>query len=153
MRAGFMPRPGVSIRVFHFLLTAVLILACEPRYFTEYAADHPQEEEVKSALIAFESAWNIHNEPALLDLLDDDFIFWVWSGGNRRIVFRKGAFGFKLRDIFIHWRYLEFGKPDILIKNNLATAHVAVIVDGKSFHSTFRFIKRGDEWLVLELEM
>jgi hypothetical protein len=148
-----MLRPGVPIKIFPFLLIGVLIIGCAAPSLREYRVEHPQEEGIRSALIAFEAAWNTRDEPALLDLLDDDFTFWVWSGGNRRIVFRKGTFGFELGDLFVDWRYVGFGKPDILIKNDRAAAYVAVIVDGRGYRSTFRFIKRDDRWLVLELEM
>ena len=134
------------------LFIGVLLPGCGSGYLKDYPPRTLQEEEITKALTAFETAWNTHNEQTLLALLDHDFILWVWSGGNRRIVFRKGTFGFKLRDIFIRWRYLSLGSPGVSIMENEATASMSLSVDGRSYYSTFRLIRKEGKWLFLEWE-
>jgi hypothetical protein len=112
-----------------------------------------QEDAIKSALIALETAWNNHNEEDLLALLDDDFVMWVWSDGSRKIVFSKGTFGFRLRDILIRWRYLRLGLPDIWVRDSEATVDVPVSVDGGGSRITFRLVNRNSSWLFLEWEL
>jgi hypothetical protein len=135
------------------LFLGILLLGCGAGYLRDYPSKTLQEEAIKKTLIAFETAWNQHNEQALLALLDHDFILWAWIGANRRIVFRKGTFGFKLRDIFMRWRYLSLGSPDISIRDNEATVSTALTIDGRSYHSAFRLIFKEDRWLLLELEL
>jgi hypothetical protein len=134
------------------LLAGVLLLGCAAAYLEDYTPRNPQEQAIKSVLTGFETAWNNQDEEALLALLDDDFILWVWSGGNRRIVFRKGTLGFKLRDIFIDWRYLGLGTPEILVKSNQATAYVPLWLDGRGYRSTFSFLHRDNTWVILDWE-
>jgi hypothetical protein len=77
---------------------------------------------------------------------------WVWSNGSRKILFRKGTLGFDLRDIFIRWRYLSLGSPDIWVNGSEATAYVAMSVDGSGSRSIFRLVNRDGRWLILEWE-
>lgn len=135
------------------LFVAGLLVGCSAGYLKEYSPKTLQEEAIKKVLIAFEAAWNRHEEQALLALLDDDFILWVWRGGNRSIVFRKGTFGFKLRDIFIRWRHLRLGSPRISIRDNGATASMGLILDGSAYHSVLRLVLKEGRWLLLELEL
>jgi hypothetical protein len=130
----------------------ILLLSCAAGSIKDFTAKSAQEESIKTALIAFETAWNSHGEAAVLALLDDDFVMWVWRGSTRRIIFRKGTFGFRLRDIFIDWRYMSLGTPHIWIKDDEATAHAGISLDGRTFRSTFRLINRSGNWLILELE-
>jgi len=139
----------------HIAMISVLplvLLGCAGGTIRDYSPKSSQEEEIKSALIAFETAWNTHEEKAVLALLADDFIMWVGREGSRKIVFSKGAFGFRLRDILIRWRYLSLGIPELLLKDKEATAHVAMSIDGRGTRTTFRLIDRGGTWLILEWE-
>ena len=118
----------IVIKLLPLTFIVLFFLKCAGGTITDYKPSSPQEEGIRTALIALETAWNNHNEQAVLAILDDDFILRAWSGGSRTIVFRKGTFGFKLRDILIDHRYLSLGLPDITAKNGRATAHVAMTV-------------------------
>jgi hypothetical protein len=139
-------------KVFLSVTLGILLFGCTARYIQDFKPKSSQEEAIKAILIAFEMTWNSHEEKDVLALLDDDFIMWAWRGGSRNIVFRKGTFGFRLRDILIRWRYLSLGMPEISIRDGEVTAHTAMSVDGRAVRSTFRFINRGDNWVILELE-
>jgi quinol monooxygenase YgiN len=130
----------------------MFLMNCAGGTVRDYTPKSPGEEIIKTSLIEFETAWNNHNENALLDLLDGDFIMWQWSEGSRRIVFDKGRFGFRLRDLFIRWRYMGLGSPDIWINDGKATAYVALSLDGRGYRSTFRLVNRDGRWLFLEWE-
>jgi hypothetical protein len=130
----------------------LFLFSCAGGVVRDYSPKSSQEEGIKAALIALETAWNNHNEQAVLALLDDDFILWVWTDGRRKIVFSKGTFRFRLQDILIRWRYLSFGFPDIWIQDSEATVHVAAAVDGTGTRITFRLVNRDDRWLFLEWE-
>jgi len=134
------------------LLLWVFILGCAAGYIKDYTPKSPEEEAIKTALIAFETGWNMQEEKAILALLDEDFVVWVWNGSTRRLVFTKGTFGFRLWITFVRWRYLSLGMPEIWIKGTEATAHVAMSVDGRGTRSTFRLVNRGGTWLILEWE-
>ena len=129
------------------------LFSCTAGTITDYKPRSSKESDIKAALIALETAWNNHNEQAVLAILDDDFILWVWAEGSRRIVFRKGTFGFNLRDILIRWRYVSLGSPAIWVNNGEATAYVAMLLDGGSNRSTFRLVSRNGKWLILEWEL
>jgi hypothetical protein len=137
-----------------FLLPLVCLFlgGCATGYVRDYQPNTSAEEGIKETLIAFETAWNNHNEEALLALLDEDFIMWVWRGGTRSIAFRKGTFGFRLWEVFIRLRYLSVGEPSIGIKGDEATAYVPFSVDGRGHQGTFRFVNRDGKWLILEWE-
>ena len=143
---------SMIIKVLLLAFLGLFLLSCAAGTITDYKAKSPQEEGVKAALIALETAWNKHNEEAVLAILDDDFILWAWSGGSRTIVFRKGTFGFKLRDILIDYRYLSLGEPDITVKDGEATAHVAMTIDARAHRGIFRLVNRDGQWLILEWE-
>ena len=128
------------------------LFSCTAGTITDYKPRSSKESDIKAALIALETAWNNHKEHAVLAILDDDFILWAWSGGNRTIVFRKGTFGFNLRDILIDHRYLNLGEPDIITKNGEATAHVAMTIDARPYRGIFRLVNRDGQWLILEWE-
>jgi hypothetical protein len=130
----------------------LVLLSCAGRTINDYLPNSSQEEEIKAALIAFETAWNTHEEKAVLALLDDDFIMWVGSKDSRKIVFSKGTFGFSLRDILIKRRDLSLGMPEILVKDGEATARMAMLLDARGMRTTFRLINRGGAWLILEWE-
>jgi hypothetical protein len=130
----------------------IFLLSCAGGVIRDYTPKSSQEEAIKRSLIALETAWNEHSEQAVLALLDDDFVMWVWSDGRRKIVFSKGTFGFRLQDILIRWRYLSLGLPDIWIQGNEATVHVPVSADGRGSRITFRLVSRDGKWLFLEWE-
>jgi len=140
------------VKVLLSLLLCAFILGCVVAYIKDYTPKSPEEGAVKTALIAFETAWNMQEEKAILALLDEDFVVWVWSGSNRRLVFTKGTFGFRLWITFVRWRYLSLGMPEIWIKGTEATAYLPMSVDGRGMRSTFRFINREGTWLILEWE-
>jgi hypothetical protein len=137
-----------------FLLSfvGIFFFSCGGGVIRDYAPKTSQEAAIKGSLIALESAWNRHSERAVLALLDEDFVMWVWSDGKRKIVSSKGAFGFRLQDIFIRWRYLNLGLPDIWIQGNEATVHVPVSADGRGSRITFTLVNRHGSWLFLEWE-
>ncbi len=144
---------GLSLKVLSSLFAAMFLLSCAVGTVRDYTPKSSDEEAIKTALIAFETAWNNHNERDLLDLLDGDFVMWAWSEGSRRIVFDKGRLGFRLRDIFIRWRYLGLGSPKIWIDDGKATAYEALSVDGRGYRSTFRLVNRNGKWLFFEWEL
>ena len=143
----------IVIKLLPLTFIVLFFLKCAGGTITDYKPSSPQEEGIRTALIALETAWNNHNEQAVLAILDDDFILWVWAEGSRRIVFRKGTFGFNLRDILIRWRYVSLGSPAIWVNNGEATAYVAMLLDGGSNRSTFRLVSRNGKWLILEWEL
>jgi len=134
------------------LLLCTFVLGCATGYIKDYTPKSSEEEAIKTDLIAFETAWNMQEEKAILALLDEDFVIWVGSGGTRRLVFTKGTFGFRLWITFVRWRYLSLGMPEIWIKGTEATAYVPMSVDGRGMRSTFRFINREGTWLILDWE-
>jgi hypothetical protein len=134
------------------LFLPLVLVYCAGRTIHDYIPNSSQEEEIRAALIAFETAWNTHEEKAVLALLDDEFIMWVGRKDSRKIVFSKGTFGFRLQDILIRWRYLSLGIPEILVKDGEATARMAILLDSRGMRTTFRLINRGGAWLILEWE-
>jgi hypothetical protein len=138
--------------LFFFSFIGIFLFSCAGGVVREYMPKSSQEEGVKAALIGLETAWNNHSEQAVLALLDDNFVMWVWRDGRREIVFSKGTFGFRLQDILIRWRYLSMGLPDIWIHDSEATVHVAAAVDGSGTRITFRLVNRDGKWLFLEWE-
>ena len=140
------------LRIAMVLFLPLVLVYCSGRTINEYIPNSSQEEEVKAALIAFETAWNTHEEKAVLALLAGDFIMWEGSKGSRKIVFSKGTFGFRLQDILIMRRYLSLGMPEILVEDGEATARMAMLLDARGMRTTFRLINRGGAWLILEWE-
>ena len=134
------------------LFACAFVLGCVAGYIKDFTPQSSEEEAIKTALIAFEAAWNTHEEQAVLALLDENFVVWVSRGGTRTIVFTKGTFGFRLWITLIRWRDLRLGMPEIRIKDAEATAYVPMSVDGRGVQSTFRLINRGGTWLILEWE-
>jgi hypothetical protein len=130
----------------------IFLFSCAGGTVRDYTPKSSQEEAIKGALIALETAWNNHDEQAVLALMDDDFVMLVWSDGRRKIVFSKRTFGFRLQDILIRWRYLSLGLPDIWVRGSEATVHVPVSVDGSGSRITFRLVNRDGRWLFLEWE-
>lgn len=128
------------------------IFCCASGRIDDHQPGSPQKAAVMETLIALERAWNHHDEEAVLELLDGDFVLWVWSGGIRKIVFRKGTFGFKLRDILIEYRYIAFAAPAVSIRDGEASAYVALSVDGRNTRSVLRLVDREGEWRILEWE-
>jgi hypothetical protein len=147
-----MPTDRQLVKVFSSLLVGALLFGCASASIRDYKSKSSQEEAIRTALIAFETAWNTHEEKAVLAFLDDDFVLWVWTNGRRKIVFSKGTFGFRLQDILIRWRYLSLGLPEIWIRGSEATVHVPVSVDGSGSRITFRLVNRDRKWLFLEWE-
>jgi hypothetical protein len=133
-------------------LIELFLFSCGGGVITEYTPKSSQEDAIKMALIALQTAWNNHSEQAILDLLDDDFTILVWKDGSRKIVSSKGTFGFRLQDILIRWRYLSFGLPYVWIEGNEATVDVPMSVDGRGNRITFRLVRRESKWLFLEWE-
>jgi len=140
------------IKIATLVFVCGFLLSCAAGSIRDFKPESSQEEAIKTALIALETAWNTHNEKAVLALLADDFIIWVGRKDSRKIVFSKGTFGFRLQDILIRWRYLSLGIPEILMKDGEATALVPMSVDGGGMRSTFRLVNRGGTWLILEWE-
>ncbi len=115
-----------------------------------YKVASPDQEAIKASLVAFEKAWNTHDESALLHLLHDDFI--VWEKGRRRILYSKSKLAFYLRDIMRDQRYLRLGRPAIWLKSDKATVRVPMSIDGRPKTSIFSLIKEENKWLFLEWE-
>jgi hypothetical protein len=139
------------IQVASLLLASLLVSTCGGSL-----SDHPpgssEEEDIKAVLLTYEQAWNDHSQSALAPLLDEGFVIWYWMDGERKLVATKGSYFFWLRDLFIRYRYLTFGKPEIWLKHDRATVYVPMTVDAHAVRGTFRLIKRGGKWLIQEVE-
>ena len=64
----------------------------------------------------------------------------------------EGKLCFLASDLFIRYRYLAFGKPEIWLKDDRATVHVPMTVDARSVRGTFRLTKRSEKWFIQEFE-
>jgi hypothetical protein len=138
-------------KVTSVLLTSLLISTCGGAL-----RDHPtrssEEEGVRAVLLAYEQAWNKHEESELAPLLDKEFVIWLWARGERKLVATKGSYVFWLRDLFIRYRHLTFGNPEIWLEDDRATVYVTMTVDARASRGTFRLIKRSERWLIQEFE-
>jgi hypothetical protein len=72
------------LRIAMVLFLPLVLVYCAGRTINDYIPNSSQEEEIKAALIAFETAWNTHEEKAVLALLDDEFIMWVGRKDSRK---------------------------------------------------------------------
>ena len=139
------------IKVTSLLLPILLVSACGGA-FSEHPPGPSEAEAIKALLLAYQQAWNKHDEPELASLLDEGFIIWLWVRGERKIVATKGSYVFWLRDLFIRFQYLTFGTPEIWVRDDGATVYVPMTVDAHAVRATFRLIKRGERWLIQEFE-
>jgi hypothetical protein len=142
-------------KITSLLLASLLISTCGGALSDHQPASSPassEEEDIRAVLLAYEQAWNRHEESQLAPLLDEGFIIWLWMGGERKLVATKGSYVFWLRDLFIRYRYLTFGKPEIWLKDDRATVYVPMTVDARAVRGTFRLIKRSEKWLIQEFE-
>jgi hypothetical protein len=126
------------------------LFGCAGETLKASKAASPEREAIKASLVAFEEAWNMHDESELLHLLHDDFI--VWEKGRRRILYSKSKFAFYLRDIMRNYRYLGFGRPAMWLKSDRATVRVPMSIDGRPSTSIFTLIKEEDKWFFLDWE-
>ena len=143
---------GNSItRMAFVILGGLLISACSVN-LSERRPGLSEEEAIKALLIAYQQAWNKHDESELSPLLDEGFVIWRWMDGKRKLVATKGSYVFWLRDLFVRYRYLTFGTPDIWLEDHGATVFVPLTLDARGFRGTFRVIQRGGKWLIQEFE-
>jgi hypothetical protein len=134
------------------LLSLVILLpCCAGITLKDYEPKSQEEESIKSTLLAYEKAWNNQSKAELLPLLHEDFV--IWAGKKRRIIFTKARYAFYLRDIFVRYRYLTFGSPTLGVREEQATAHLPVSIDGRTYQSTFRLVKQTGRWFILEWEL
>jgi len=143
---------AISIAKVTFILLASLLISACGGTLRDQRTGSPGEQDVRAVLLAYEQAWNRHEESELAPLLDEGFIIWLWTGGERKLVVTKGSYVFWLRDLFIRYRYLAFGEPQIWLKDDRATVHVPMTVDARAVRGTLRLIKRSDKWFIQELE-
>jgi hypothetical protein len=153
MNPGVFPSmAGKLITKVTFALVASLLLSTCGGALREEQPGSSEEEEIRAVLLAYERAWNKHEESELAPLLDEEFIIWLWVHGERKLVATKGSYVFWLRDLFIRYRYLAFGNPEIWSKDDRATVYVPMTVDARAVRGTFRLIKRSGRWLIQEFE-
>jgi len=143
---------AISIaKVTSILLASLVISACGGT-LRDHQTKSSEEQDIRAVLLSYEQAWNRHEESDLAPLLDENFIIWLWIGGERKLVATKGSYVFWLRDLLIRYRYLAFGKPEIWLKEDRATVHVPMTVDARAVRGTLRLIKRGEKWFIQEFE-
>jgi hypothetical protein len=138
-------------KVASVLLASLLISTCGGT-LRDHRPGSSEEEDMRAVLLAYEQAWNKHDESELAPLLDEGFIIWLWVHGERKLVATKGSYVFWLRDLFIRYRYLTFGKPEIWLRDDRATVSVPMTVDARAVRGTFRLIKSSGKWLIQEFE-
>jgi hypothetical protein len=138
-------------RVSFVVLVSLIIAACGGA-LKDHPAGSSEEQDIKAVILAYEQAWNDHSQSALAPLLDEGFILWLWVRGERQLFATKGSYVFWLRDLFIRYRYLAFGKPEIWLKDDRATVYVPMTVDARAVQGTLRLIKRSGKWLIQEFE-
>ena len=143
---------GKLIAKVTFVLVAGLLLSTCGGSLRDHQPGSSEEEDIRAVLLAYEQAWNKHEDSQLAPLLDEGFIIWHWTDGERKLVATKGSYVFWLRDLFIRYRYLAFGKPEILLKDDRATVYVPMTVDARAVRGTFRLIKTSGNWLIQEFE-
>jgi hypothetical protein len=120
------------------------LFGCAGGTLNEYKPESPEHEAIKATLVAFENAWNKHDE------LHDDFI--IWEKGRRSILYSKSKFVFNLRDIMREYRHFSLGKPAMWLKRHKATVLVPMQSYGRPSTSIFSLIKEENKWLFLEWE-
>ena len=128
-----------------------LFLSCAGGSLQGYKPGSPEEETIKTLLLAYEEAWNNQDKRGLIILLHDDFVIRV--GKKRIIIFSKNTYAFQIRDIWLRYRYLSFGTPKIWKNNDRASVHLSMSIDGRVITSMFRLIREDDEWLILEWQL
>ena len=128
----------------------VILLGCAGTTLKDYKVKSLEEEKIKAALSAYESAWNEHNSAKFLALLHEKFV--IWAGSERRIVYTKKKYAFMLRDRMREYRVLRLGKPAIWIKDNKATVFLPLSVDGRNIRNKFHLIRKNGEWFFLSSE-
>ena len=138
-------------KVTSLFLTSLLVSTCGGA-LKDHPAGSLEDQDVKAVLLAYEQAWNKHEESELAPLLDEGFIIWYWIDGERKLVATKGSYVFWLRDLFVRHRYLTFGTPEIWLKDERATVYMPMTVDARAVRGTFRLIKRSGKWLIQEFE-
>jgi hypothetical protein len=152
----FQPMAGrLFAKVTSVLLASLLISSCTAALRDPQPGSSPassEEKDIRAVLLAYEEAWNRHEESALAPLLDEEFVIWLWLDGERKLVATKGGYVFWLRDLFIKYRYLTFGIPEIRVKDDRATVYVPMAVDARAVRGTFRLIQRSGKWLIQEFE-
>jgi hypothetical protein len=144
---------GKSLNIAPLLVLAFscsVLLGCAAETMKTSESESPERDHIRSRLVAFEKAWNIHSGPELLHLLHDDFI--VWEKGRRHILYSKSKFAFYLRDIMRNNRYLKFGRPAMWLKSDKATVRVPMSIDGRPATSIFSLIKVKNKWFFLDWE-
>jgi len=138
-------------KVTSILLASLLISTCGGT-LRDHQTGSSEEQDIRAVLLSYEQAWNKHAESELASLLDEEFIIWLWTRGERKLVATKGSYVFWLRDLFIRYRYLTFGKPEIWLRDDRATVYVPMTVDARAVRGTFRLVKRSGKWLIQEFE-
>lgn len=113
-------------------------------------ASPADDEAIRSVLSAYEEAWNRHDSRSLLALLHEDFI--LWESGRRRIVYSRTQYAFWLRDIMRRHRYIEIVTPSIWVRNDSATVHSGMLVDGRSTNNIFHLIRENGGWFIIDSE-
>ena len=119
------------------------LFGCAGGTLNEYKPESPEHEAIKATLVAFENAWNKHDQSELLDLLHDDFI--VWEKGRKSILYSKSKFAFNLRDIMREYRHFSLGRPAMWLKSNKATVRVPMQSYGRPSTSIFSLIKEKNK--------
>ena len=138
-------------RILLFLFsTSVILFGCAGSSLKDYEAQSLEEEEIKTLLYAYESAWNEHNSSRFLALLHEKFV--IWAGSERRIVYTKKKYAFMLKDRMREYRILRLGKPAIWIKDNKATVFLPMSVDGRNIRNKFYLIRINGKWFFLSSE-
>jgi hypothetical protein len=143
-----MNRSGHKVLSLFFVL--IVVCGCAGSAMQDQQAGASETEDIAAALKDFESAWNKHDEEAVLELLDEEFI--IWAGGTRIIQYTKGSYAFRLRDIMIEYRYIKLGRPAVWLKGETATVSVPMSIDARNVRSTFRLKRENDRWLFLDWE-
>lgn len=132
------------------LVILIVSYGCAGSTLHDQQAGESVTEGITAALKAYESAWNKHDEEALLELLDEEFI--IWTGGTRIIRYTKGSYAFRLRDIMIEYRYIKLGRPAIWLKGETAAVSLPMSVDARNVRGTFRLKQENGRWLFLDWE-
>lgn len=141
---------GSSYKITSLFIILTIAFGCAGSTSQDHEAGDFEKEAITEALKAYESAWNKHDEEALLVLLHDEFI--IWAGSTRIIRYTKGSYAFRLRDIMIEYRYIKLGRPTIWIKGETATVSIPMSVDARNVRSIFRLKRENDQWSFLDWE-
>jgi hypothetical protein len=144
--------PAIIGKSFRLLLP-VLLVACAGVTLEEYEPSSPDESAIKEILLTLQDAWNQQAKEDLLALLDDDFILWQGSEGERKILLTKARYGFYLRDLWRNIRFIKLGKPTFWFEDTKASVFLAMSIDGRNIRTIFRLIKKSDRWRLLDWEI